>query len=84
MGHIYVVFSLIFKQHGGEGVTRIQVKSNLKHEEIAPSVSFKTLTQQLRPSESKIRCLMGERDRLPEGRQIYALELTYNLHIVSL
>ena len=34
-----------------------------------------------RPSESKVRCLMTRRDTLPENRQIYALELTYNFHL---
>ena len=31
-----------------------------------------------RPSESKVKCLTPSRDCLPDNRQIYALELTYN------
>ena len=30
-----------------------------------------------------MRCLAGPRDLLPEGRQIYAVELSYNFHVVS-
>lgn len=56
----------------------------MKTEDVSPSVSFKTITQPLRPSENKIRCLMGPRDQLPEGRQIYGLELKYTFNVVSL
>ncbi|XP_053404432.1 tripeptidyl-peptidase 2-like isoform X2 [Mercenaria mercenaria] len=67
--------------HGGDGVCRFELRSHLKTEDISPSVSFKTLTQPLRPTDSKVRCLAGPRDQLPEGRQIYALELTYGFHV---
>ena len=70
-------------QHGGDGVCRFDLRSRLKTEDMQPSVSFKTLVQPLRPSETKTKCLAGPRDLLPEGRQIYAIELTYNFHIVS-
>ncbi|KAL3846837.1 hypothetical protein ACJMK2_017791 [Sinanodonta woodiana] len=68
-------------QHGGDGVCRFNLRAPLKNEDITPAISLKTLVQPLRPSEHKIRCLFGPRDTLPEGRQIYALELTYNFHI---
>ncbi|XP_060602891.1 tripeptidyl-peptidase 2-like [Ruditapes philippinarum] len=67
--------------HGGDGVCRFELRSHLKTEDVSPQVSFKSLTQPLRPTESKIRCLTGARDLLPEGRQIYALELTYGFHV---
>ncbi|KAK2143639.1 hypothetical protein LSH36_824g01029 [Paralvinella palmiformis] len=65
--------------HAGGGILRMDVKSVIKHEDISPSISLKTLVQPL--SESKVRCLMTRRDTLPENRQIYALELTYNFHL---
>ena len=63
-----------------EGVYRLDVKSLLKQEEVAPSVSIKQHAQPLRPTEAKIRPLTTERDTLPEGRRIYELLLTYNFH----
>jgi hypothetical protein len=75
--HVYIL------QHGGDGVCRFELRSHLKTEDVSPQVSFKSLTQPLRPTESKIRCLTGARDLLPEGRQIYALELTYGFHVVG-
>ncbi|XP_052216044.1 tripeptidyl-peptidase 2-like isoform X2 [Dreissena polymorpha] len=67
--------------HGADGVCRFDVRSHLRSEDINPTVTLKTLTQPLRPSDSKIRCLSGARDLLPEGRQIYALELTYKFSV---
>ena len=37
-----------------------------------------------RPAEYKIKLLPGTRDTLPEERHIYALELTYNFHLVCI
>ncbi|KAL4219860.1 tripeptidyl-peptidase II Tpp2 [Mactra antiquata] len=69
--------------HGGEGVTRFELRSTLKTEDISPCVTFKTVTQPLRPVENKIKCLMGPRDQLPEGRQIYGLELKYTFNVAK-
>ncbi|KAL5005334.1 hypothetical protein ScPMuIL_018790 [Solemya velum] len=63
--------------NAADGVTRFNVRAKLKNEEISPAISLKALSQPLRPTEYKVRCLHGPRDLLPEGRQIYALELTY-------
>ena len=63
-----------------DGVFRFDVKSSLKQEEVAPSVSLKQHAQPLRPQEAKIRPLIADRDSLPEGRRIYELLLTYNFH----
>ncbi|PFX32477.1 Tripeptidyl-peptidase 2 [Stylophora pistillata] len=60
-------------------VCRVDVKPVLREEQINPSVSLKTHAQSLRPSEYKINAL-GSRDVLPNGRQIFALTLTYNFH----
>ncbi|KAJ8310382.1 hypothetical protein KUTeg_012247 [Tegillarca granosa] len=67
--------------HAADAITRFNLNSTLKNQELSPSISLKTLVQPLRPVENKIKCLYGSRDSLPEGRQIYAIELTYNLHI---
>ncbi|KAJ7392828.1 tripeptidyl-peptidase II Tpp2 [Desmophyllum pertusum] len=60
-------------------VCRVDVKPALREEELLPAVSLKTHAQPVRPSEFKISAL-GLRDVLPNGRQIYALTLTYNFH----
>lgn len=60
-------------------VCRVDVKPALREEDILPTVSLKTHAQLVRPSEHKISPL-GSRDVLPNGRQIYALTLTYNFH----
>uniref|UniRef100_T1IXT2 Tripeptidyl-peptidase 2 n=1 Tax=Strigamia maritima TaxID=126957 RepID=T1IXT2_STRMM len=66
--------------HPGEGIFRVNVTSPLKHEDVSPNVTLKNLVQVLRPTESKIVAL-GSRDLLPEGRQIYEIQLIYNFHI---
>ena len=63
---------------GGEIATRISVETPLRPEHISPKASLDTLRQLVRPSKSEIRPLDGERDRLPEDRQIYELVLTYD------
>ncbi|XP_023932445.1 tripeptidyl-peptidase 2 [Lingula anatina] len=67
--------------HGAQGIMRLDVTSGLKHEEISPVITIKEHVQPLRPAESKVCCLAASRDLLWEGKQIYALELTYKLSI---
>ncbi|XP_052784723.1 tripeptidyl-peptidase 2-like [Mya arenaria] len=67
--------------HAGDSVCRFDLRSYLKTEDVSPSVSLKTLSVPLRPIDNKIRCLAGTRDTLPEGRQIYSLELTYKFSV---
>lgn len=55
----------------------VQCKSNIH---IYSIYEFCTLF--FRPSEYKIKILPGARDTLPNGRHIYAIELTYNFHLV--
>ncbi|WAR28137.1 TPP2-like protein [Mya arenaria] len=69
------------KFHAGDSVCRFDLRSYLKTEDVSPSVSLKTLSVPLRPIDNKIRCLAGTRDTLPEGRQIYSLELTYKFSV---
>ncbi|KAK7483877.1 hypothetical protein BaRGS_00024894 [Batillaria attramentaria] len=66
-----------------QGITRFDLISPLKAEDVCPSVTFKHLVQPIRPSSHKIRALSDSRDMLPEGRQIYAIELTYIFHVVK-
>ncbi|XP_046339901.1 tripeptidyl-peptidase 2-like [Haliotis rufescens] len=67
--------------HVAEGISRFNVRSQLKNEECFPSINLKTMVQPIRPSEHRIRCLHGARDCLPENRQIYGIELSYSFHM---
>ncbi|MGB0583251.1 MAG: tripeptidyl peptidase II, partial [Limisphaerales bacterium] len=69
--HIYV--------DGSESATRVDVRSDLRNEEISPSGSLTTWRQTMLPADFKLRPLDGRRDRLPNDRQIYAADLTYNI-----
>ncbi|VDP28979.1 unnamed protein product [Soboliphyme baturini] len=57
-------------------VTRIDVTSPFRHEELSPKLELKDLVQPLRPADSKISAL-GPRDLFQDGQQIYELILTY-------
>ncbi|GAB1601221.1 tripeptidyl-peptidase 2-like [Argonauta hians] len=91
LGEVTLDYSITFRgisvdskqivMHAADGIARCNVKATLRHEEICPTVCLKTLAQPLRPAEHKLRSLNGPRDLLPEGRQIYAVELTYNFHL---
>ncbi|CAI9728027.1 tripeptidyl-peptidase 2-like [Octopus vulgaris] len=91
LGEVTLDYSVTFRgisvdskqivMHAADGIARCNVKATLRHEEICPSVCLKSLAQPLRPAEHKLRSLNGPRDLLPEGRQIYAIELTYNFHL---
>ncbi|XP_035827746.1 tripeptidyl-peptidase 2 [Aplysia californica] len=67
--------------HGGEGIARFDVISPIKTEDLAPSLTLKTAIFPLRPSDYKIKAMSKERDQLKDGRQIHAIELTYNFHL---
>nr|CAD7457742.1 unnamed protein product [Timema tahoe] len=71
--------SLIAMQ-GAEGVFSVELSSRLRSEQIAPSASLKNSVQMLRPNEAKIVPLSA-RDVIPQSRQIYELQLSYNFHI---
>ncbi|ESO86457.1 hypothetical protein LOTGIDRAFT_129137 [Lottia gigantea] len=90
LGTVLLDYSVIFYgngldvvkpvMHAADSITRYNIRNFLKHEEAQPSVTLKTLVQPVRPIESKIVCLEGSRDRLPDNRQIYSIELTYNFN----
>ncbi|XP_022341956.2 tripeptidyl-peptidase 2-like [Crassostrea virginica] len=91
LGNVILNYSITFHgisvdikkpvMHASDGVLRLNVRTNLRREEVNPNISLKTLVQPLRPAEYKIKLLPGTRDTLPEERHIYALELTYNFHL---
>uniref|UniRef100_A0A0K2T109 Tripeptidyl-peptidase 2 n=1 Tax=Lepeophtheirus salmonis TaxID=72036 RepID=A0A0K2T109_LEPSM len=90
LGAINVSYSVTFygvktdsreiMMHGGEGIHRFQIFSDLHDEEVQPEIKLKNSVQVLRPSESCISPLK-ERDILPNNSTIYELELTYNFSI---
>ncbi|XP_020282375.1 tripeptidyl-peptidase 2 isoform X2 [Pseudomyrmex gracilis] len=89
LGDMYIDYSIEF--HGirlisgnlimqpGDGVNRLELRSSLRNEEIAPVISLKTTVQVVKPNESKITPLRA-RDIIPPSRQIYELQLSYPFH----
>lgn len=73
--HIYI--------DGSESATRVDVRSDLRNEEISPSGSLTTWRQTILPTDFKLRPLDSRRDRLPDDRQVYAANLTYNINAES-
>ncbi|XP_059484190.1 tripeptidyl-peptidase 2 isoform X2 [Neocloeon triangulifer] len=90
LGDVSIDYSLSFHglkpespsvtMHGADGILHLEVKSGLRHEELAPVISLKTQVQVLRPNDSKV-CALGSRDVIPPERQIYELQLSYSFHI---
>ena len=66
---------------GGELTTRMYVAAPVGRERIGPKGSLETLRQMLRPAKADLRPLGGQRDLLPEGRQIHELVLTYDFKL---
>ncbi|GFY42745.1 tripeptidyl-peptidase 2 [Trichonephila inaurata madagascariensis] len=68
--------------HGADGICRVDVHSSVAYEDMLPSAILKTLILVLRPTEHKVKPLKS-RDIIPDGRQIYEIQLTYVFSIVS-
>lgn len=60
-----------------ESVARIGLTSQLRLEHLKPTGSLSMRQSTLHPTESKLRPLSAERDRLPDGSIAYELVLTY-------
>ena len=67
--------------HGGEGIMRIELDSQLKAEEVVPEIKLKNVVQVVKPSEHKLVSLTDARDVLPDGRQMYELQLSYSFSV---
>ncbi|KMT16382.1 hypothetical protein BVRB_3g055270 [Beta vulgaris subsp. vulgaris] len=66
---------------GSEAPVRIDVGSLLSSEKLVPSAMLKKIRIPLRPVSTKLRTLPTNRDRLPSGKQILALTLTYKFKL---
>ncbi|KAL9240459.1 hypothetical protein vseg_014675 [Gypsophila vaccaria] len=66
---------------GSEAPVRIDAGSLVSSENLVPSASLKKVRIPFRPIESKLRTLTTNRDRLPSGKQILALTLTYKFKL---
>ena len=67
--------------HGGEGIMRVDLDSQLKVEVVSPEIKLKNMVQVVRPSEHKLVSLTDARDILPDGRQMYELQLSYSFSV---
>ncbi|CAM6096265.1 unnamed protein product [Calypogeia fissa] len=69
--------------NGNETVTRVDVKAPLTTERFSPSATLSKVRVPYRPVEVKLEPLSAERDKLPNGRQIHALTLTYKFSLAE-
>ena len=60
---------------------RVRVNAGLEPTVIEPRAELTDHRQTVHPSEARVRPLSSQRDRLPDGRQIYQLLLTYEFKI---
>lgn len=63
---------------GSELMTRVNIETPLRKEQVSPRGSLTKWRKPIRPSKAELRPLDGQRDKLPEERQIYELVLTYD------
>ncbi|XP_027359339.1 tripeptidyl-peptidase 2-like isoform X3 [Abrus precatorius] len=66
---------------GSEAPVRIDAETLLVSEELAPLATLNKIRVPYRPIDSKINALSTDRDKLPSGKQILALTLTYKLKL---
>ncbi|KAK8710528.1 hypothetical protein V6N13_145848 [Hibiscus sabdariffa] len=62
---------------GSEAPVRIEAEALLASEKLAPTATLNKIRVPYRPSEAKLCTLPTKRDKLPSGKQILALTLTY-------
>ncbi|XP_048325872.2 tripeptidyl-peptidase 2 [Ziziphus jujuba] len=66
---------------GSEAPIRIDAEALLASERLAPSAILKKVRVPYRPIEAKLFTLTSSRDKLPSGKQILALILTYKFKL---
>ncbi|KAH0452237.1 hypothetical protein IEQ34_019536 [Dendrobium chrysotoxum] len=66
---------------GSEASTRIEAKSLLGSEKLVPSASLTKIKTSYRPVDSNLSVLTPNRDKLPSGKQIIGLTLTYKFKL---
>ncbi|MBA0685284.1 hypothetical protein Goari_012955, partial [Gossypium aridum] len=62
---------------GSEAPIRIEAEALLASERLAPTATLNKIRVPYRPTEAKLCTLPTNRDKLPSGKQILALTLTY-------
>ncbi|KAM0047332.1 putative tripeptidyl-peptidase II [Helianthus debilis subsp. tardiflorus] len=66
---------------GSEAPVRIEAQSLLSSEKLAPIAKLNKIRVPYRPVDSKLSALSADRDKLPSGKQILALTLTYKFKL---
>ncbi|CAH9123538.1 unnamed protein product [Cuscuta epithymum] len=66
---------------GSEAPIRIDVEAPISTETLAPSAILNKIRTAYRPIDAKLHTLSEDRDKLPSGKQILALILTYKFKV---
>nr|GEW39471.1 tripeptidyl-peptidase 2 isoform X2 [Tanacetum cinerariifolium] len=66
---------------GSEAPTRIEAQALLSSEKLAPTAKLNKIRVPYRPIDAKLSALSADRDKLPSGKQILALTLTYKFKL---
>ncbi|RAL51416.1 hypothetical protein DM860_010918 [Cuscuta australis] len=66
---------------GSEAPIRIDVEARISTETLAPTAILNKIRTAYRPIDAKLHTLSGDRDKLPSGKQILALILTYKFKV---
>ncbi|XP_031094573.1 tripeptidyl-peptidase 2 isoform X2 [Ipomoea triloba] len=66
---------------GSEAPTRIDAEAPLSTETLAPTAVLNKVRTPYRPIDAKVHALSADRDKLPSGKQILALILTYKFKL---
>ncbi|TKY51308.1 Tripeptidyl-peptidase 2 [Spatholobus suberectus] len=70
-----------FVLDGSEAPIRIDAEALLASEKLAPVAILNKIRVPYRPIDAKISALSSDRDKLPSGKQILALTLTYKIKL---
>ncbi|XP_024992283.1 tripeptidyl-peptidase 2 isoform X2 [Cynara cardunculus var. scolymus] len=66
---------------GSEAPVRIEAQALLSSEKLAPTAKLNKIRVPYRPTDVKLSALSADRDKLPSGKQILALTLTYKFKL---